>query len=243
MFPSPYGDYGSYRQSRYIPLTNCRKTFPSPYGDYGSYRLLRSVDMDERQRVSVPLRGLWFLSSWRWIEWYSWSRRCFRPLTGIMVLILMKMNWVIFMMSKMFPSPYGDYGSYPMEIAQMIFFGGEFPSPYGDYGSYQAFPNRHYVIIKGVSVPLRGLWFLSHNGIGWIAIDTGVVSVPLRGLWFLSHGRICKGSVSGCIVSVPLRGLWFLSFMVIPPFSLGGLSRFRPLTGIKIGRASCRERV
>ena len=25
----------------------------------------------------------------------------------------------------------------------------KFPSPYGDYGSYQAFPNRHYVIIKG----------------------------------------------------------------------------------------------
>ncbi len=36
-----------------------------------------------------------------------------------------------------------------------------FPSPYGDYGSYQL---RAVPLIKGltmVSVPLRGLWFLS----------------------------------------------------------------------------------
>ena len=38
-----------------------------------------------------------------------------------------------------------------------------------------------------VSVPLRGLWFLSLACPRNSATIVGTVSVPLRGLWFLSH--------------------------------------------------------
>ena len=60
--------------------------FPSPYGDYGSY--LRIVIV------------------------HCFSPFGFRPLTGIMVLIIAEAKGEIAMMSS-FPSPYGDYGSYP----------------------------------------------------------------------------------------------------------------------------------
>ena len=44
--------------------------------------------MEPKMIVSVPLRGLWFLSVWDG-AYYGESRRCFRPLAGIMVLIKM----------------------------------------------------------------------------------------------------------------------------------------------------------
>ena len=62
--------------------------------------------------VSVPLRGLWFL---------SWESGCtlaaqppgrFRPLTGIMVLITMTAREEVKKELERFPSPCGDYGSY-----------------------------------------------------------------------------------------------------------------------------------
>ena len=63
---------------------------------------------------------------------------------------------------------------------------------------------------KGVSVPLRGLWFLSLNEEGVTDIAQATVSVPLRGLWFLSFvSNQPRGKYK--VVSVPLRGLWFLS--------------------------------
>ena len=86
-----------------------------------------------------------------------------------------------------------------------------------------------------VSVPLRGLWFLSEEkkikqevekfgfrplaGIMFLiskgcSEHTGEqgVSVPLRGLWFLSAARAWADQYEAREVSVPLRGLWFLSF-------------------------------
>ena len=87
-FPSPYGDYGSYRTSRGTAVSWKLNMFPSPYGDYGSYHgtcsglqhysclrfrpltgimvLIKSDLQDVCYRladVSVPLRGLWFLSA------------------------------------------------------------------------------------------------------------------------------------------------------------------------------------
>ena len=61
MFPSPYGDYGSYL---YMALhdDDALRLFPSPCGDYGSY-------------PNRPDR------------WTHSRQACFRPLTGIMVLI------------------------------------------------------------------------------------------------------------------------------------------------------------
>ena len=100
--------------------------------------------------------------------------------------------------------------------------------------------NRHRLVIcsnvTSVSVPLRGLWFLSGRYIMEPKILVKV-SVPLRGLWFLSPyvpcGRCLSAPTrfrpltgimvliiveqvkrkSGGIVSVPLRGLWFLSIL------------------------------
>ena len=88
-----------------------------------------------------------------------------------------------------------------------------------------------------VSVPLRGLWFLSSVCLqGQTIIASKAVSVPLRGLWFLSlvkmdvinhFFRLGFRPLAGIMVliyllwktrkkqsssvSVPLRGLWFLS--------------------------------
>ena len=42
------------------------KTFPSPCGDYGSYHFAEKVLRATYEQVSVPLRGLWFLSPEMW---------------------------------------------------------------------------------------------------------------------------------------------------------------------------------
>ena len=61
--------------------------------------------------VSVPLRGLWFLSSSA-----SFSKAC----------------------AFLFPSPCGDYGSYPKARPRSSTNRAyTFPSPCGDYGSYR----------------------------------------------------------------------------------------------------------
>ena len=60
--------------------------------------------------VSVPLRGLWFLS--------------------------VEPGTTVNMETGEFPSPCGDYGSYqgisPLTVPWLV----KFPSPCGDYGSY-----------------------------------------------------------------------------------------------------------
>ena len=111
--------------------------FPSPYGDYGSYR-----------GEAPPQRT-------------RFERR-FRPLTGIMVLI----NFVPIVSMKstlyVFPSPYGDYGSYLVVIKEV------------SRGKYLRFR------------PLTGIMVLIDKYIYRIGNEVVGVSVPLRGLWFLS---------------------------------------------------------
>ena len=110
--------------------------FPSPCGDYGSYQLRPPPEHAGEHVVSVPLRGLWFLSSALFP--YSWpeDRASFRPLAGIMVLISQDVD--------------NDKNKYT-----------PFPSPCGDYGSYQLRVLVCLIKAIRVSVPLRGLWFLS----------------------------------------------------------------------------------
>ena len=93
----------------------------------------------------------------------SWQKSTgFRPLAGIMVLI--------------YSLGYND--------KKHCFL---FPSPCGDYGSYR---RQHRTVARGkgllVSVPLRGLWFLSPEENQRNERTCVYVSVPLRGLWFLS---------------------------------------------------------
>ena len=85
----------------------------------------------------------------------------FRPLAGIMVLIPMTCNVIWLRQALAFPSPCGDYGSYLPMV--------------NDVDEKKV----------SVSVPLRGLWFLSMLAMAKKYLAEHV-SVPLRGLWFLS---------------------------------------------------------
>ena len=112
-------------------------------------------------KISVPLRGLWFLSTGLATHYYL-SYINFRPLAGIMVLIS----------SQAFGDGVDeDAISVPLRglwflsvvigriFAWLLF---AFPSPCGDYGSYQRnFESSIHRVYHTISVPLRGLWFLS----------------------------------------------------------------------------------
>ena len=137
VFPSPCGDYGSYHPFCAWQTFSFVVMFPSPCGDYGSYQYFWKQDQQKKEEG-------------------------FRPLAGIMVLIASTNKLYILDYIK-FPSPCGDYGSYPfLSIWDSSKKHRKFPSPCGDYGSY---PSRcHYRDgrrLQKVSVPLRGLWFLS----------------------------------------------------------------------------------
>ena len=60
------------------------------------------------------------------------------------------------------------------------------------------------------------------------------VSVPLRGLWFLSDTDDLMNVVTDVNVSVPLRGLWFLSETLSTLTHALERVCFRPLTGIVV---------
>mgnify|MGYP001286317181 CR=1 FL=1 len=86
--------------------------------------------------VSVPLRGLWFLSA-VFEEVLGINVPSFRPLAGIMVLITASNTNISAKAVAVFPSPCGDYGSY--HVATALGYSNPsnaFPSPCGDYGSY-----------------------------------------------------------------------------------------------------------
>ena len=110
--------------------------FPSPCGDYGSYH--------DEYMDATKTNGF-----------------CFRPLAGIMVLIDNSAS-DIEDAKKLFPSPCGDYGSYLNIESRQLLPLLKFPSPCGDYGSYLLEDDDLPSQLKDpVSVPLRGLWFLS----------------------------------------------------------------------------------
>ena len=85
-FPSPCGDYGSYRLKQNGISGWMNMKFPSPCGDYGSYHYLLGGFIMKEQKS-------------------------FRPLAGIMVLITVWQN-AGRLNRQGFPSPCGDYGSY-----------------------------------------------------------------------------------------------------------------------------------
>ncbi len=183
-FPSPCGDYGSYQDEVFTKVQVDFGQFPSPCGDYGSYRhgtrsycsfklesfrplagimvliaKTASLITSAETLVSVPLRGLWFLSGREKVmrkEVYE----SFRPLAGIMVLINLIGDDLAYLLQQ-FPSPCGDYGSYPASSPDKAWFCNSFPSPCGDYGSYHISTRNGSRPLLIVSVPLRGLWFLS----------------------------------------------------------------------------------
>ena len=86
----------------------------------------------------------------------------------------------------------------------------------------------------GVSVPLRGLWFLSLAALQEIEESGEDGFRPLAGIMVL----IVEGKYSSKCklgdVSVPLRGLWFLSPEPVAAYINEFLRRFRPLAGIMV---------
>ena len=113
LFPSPCGDYGSYHFRCYITTGMILSLFPSPCGDYGSYQHTSRDDRTLTTSVSVPLRGLWFLSKGGVGRCIKVGPKSFRPLAGIMVLIILGRYCHCQRREESFPSPCGDYGSYP----------------------------------------------------------------------------------------------------------------------------------
>ena len=163
-FPSPCGDYGSYLPTGKNGTPSLIISFPSPYGDYGSYLL-----DDKFTYIGMTAE---FPSPYG--DYGSYHFICYQLFSARNLL--------------MFPSPYGDYGSYhawKQILAQPL--QALFPSPYGDYGSYLDEEVKEKVKKRAeVSVPLRGLWFLSQMKLCYSSEELQV-SVPLRGLWFLSR--------------------------------------------------------
>ena len=163
--------------------------FPSPYGDCGSYRLKSArgkIRYDNK--VSVPLRGLWFLSLLPKPRKQGRAKVVSVPLRGLWFLSPWT-PWLRVRCSARFPSPYGDCGSYDTndytenEVLSM------FPSPYGDCGSYRLIIiGLTSKIFKNVSVPLRGLWFLSWNVINTNTCAGTCSFRPLTGIVVLING-------------------------------------------------------
>ena len=109
-FPSPCGDYGSYRLGRRQSFLE-GSVFPSPCGDYGSYRKMRRTNGKSLRNSFRPLAGIMVLISDFDPDDSSGIHVRFRPLAGIMVLIADN-DKEIGLHYFMFPSPCGDYGSY-----------------------------------------------------------------------------------------------------------------------------------
>ena len=112
----------------------------------------------------------------------------------------------------MFPSPCGDYGSYPLQADANELFASLFPSPCGDYGSYRCFDDADRVVVEDCFRPLAGIMVLikGPEGRGRNSSPTGFR--PLAGIMVLITGNRHTDETSLVKrVSVPLRGLWFLS--------------------------------
>ena len=161
--------------------------FPSPCGDYGSYLLCYILFIVAKKLLGFrPLAGIMVLIKLKEMLINQMYEMGFRPLAGIMVLICF------------------DNLSYaPLHVSFR---------PLAGIMVLIYTVKKVVDIADGVvSVPLRGLWFLSWYEALALAIFAVVVSVPLRGLWFLSKTIFNYQRTNRKAVSVPLRGLWFLS--------------------------------
>ena len=187
LFPSPCGDYGSYQKMGYKAVSLHDEQFPSPCGDYGSYPTNCFMNCMSFTKVSVPLRGLWFLSNTLKVK----SNRA-------------KMR---------FPSPCGDYGSYRRYgTCCYCSFKFKVSVPLRGLWFLSATPCRLAQIYPMPCFrPLAGIMVLINANAVMTRRKMAVVSVPLRGLWFLSVVSSCDFNKTHKHVSVPLRGLWFLS--------------------------------
>ena len=141
-------------------LTTEYDMFPSPCGDYGSYHSRPS-----NRFVFNTIR--------------------FRPLAGIMVLIKGANNMTDEEKKIKFPSPCGDYGSYHNSD---LYRGMIIPTCFRPLTGIMVLIFLHFRMLRDdttVSVPLRGLWFLSFNSREVILWKTRKSFRPLTGIMVL----------------------------------------------------------
>ena len=135
-FPSLYGAYGFKQSPNMAELGVFLFLFPSPYGAYGFKRICFSLS-GLSALVSVPLRGLWFQTGWRY-PCVNVGAIKFPSPYGAYGFKLWGLISVKSVSEMLFPSPYGAYGFKPHTIN--ITGKGAcdvFPSPYGAYGFKQ----------------------------------------------------------------------------------------------------------
>ena len=113
-------------------------SFPPPYGDYGSDLFCGSDSTSSKQKCFRPLTGIMVLTGAEQTHHIPAISDSFRPLTGIMVLTIYYDNNDKRRSNKSFRPLTGIM---VLTVTRCIFDGRnvfeEFPSPYGDYGSYQ----------------------------------------------------------------------------------------------------------
>ena len=185
--------------------------------------------------VSVPLRGLWFLSTWKRLRCAT-TTSSFRPLAGIMVLIVIPLSSNTFKNSSFrplagimvlikqgtkipclgtagFPSPCGDYGSYHVRnVGNISKRTNSFPSPCGDYGSYQdEVFTKVQVDFGQFPSPCGDYGSYRHGTRSYCSFKLESFR-PLAGIMVLIAKTASLITSAETLVSVPLRGLWFLSF-------------------------------
>ena len=137
VFPSPCGDYGSYHEVAPWEADEEQSEFPSPCGDYGSYLWITSKWMAITPSSFRPLAGIMVLIKQKNRAKKSHLLKVSVPLRGLWFLSLGFDSNAPFPF-EMFPSPCGDYGSYLIQILHsMNSLIKWFPSPCGDYGSYR----------------------------------------------------------------------------------------------------------
>ena len=184
--------------------------------------------------VSVPLRGLWFLSLVKMDVINHFFRLGFRPLAGIMVLIVCRsyhvFRWDSFrplagIMVLILHGVQSEHKGMKMvsvplrglwflssgeQIQVIIMRQMKFPSPCGDYGSYLSFMENKKKAIIVCFRPLAGIMVLIINLAKNVYISASLGFRPLAGIMVL-----IPSSFQSWDVSVPLRGLWFLSSQMI----------------------------
>ena len=160
--------------------------------------------------VSVPLRGLWFLSDYLLYPFKSLICVVSVPLRGLWFLSN-RVGTVIAKVDRNVSVPLrGLWFLSSCTGRNFIRRPRPFPSPYGDYGSYQLmFPMQVWVETLSFR-PLTGIMVLIR---GFLPVNTrnGICFRPLTGIMVLIDGILNREWQKYVTVSVPLRGLWFLS--------------------------------
>ena len=183
--------------------------------------------------VSVPLRGLWFLSCFMGKRIICVDSKVSVPLRGLWFLSVEQFAATHDSM-RLFPSPCGDYGSYQTlhDIWKSVWL--LFPSPCGDYGSYQPCPIPFHQRHGRVSVPLRGLWFLSSKNGYRDGIYVVTFPSPCG-----DYGSYQLHIVFRQVLPLPTRFRPLAGIMVLiheTPFIICPIYKkcFRPLAGIMV---------